>query len=465
MKTLVISFLFLFGVSLFSGECDENLFSMQAYEKDGKSIRIKDILIDLTKDCHLTVLFEDEEAKKKIEQTLGFINIKGYTFEEFLNFLLNEHNLFYEFDSKKSILKISYSKTKTFNIDYLNISEMSTTNSKTIQSGSSDSTTGTNGSSTDSTNITASYKFKFWDDIKSGIEYILKSSGAKGSVFVNKDAAIVTVKSNYVGMKKVEEYISYLMNKMHKQVMVEAKLIEVSYNENSVGGIDWSKFETNIKGNIVGDKIKDFPSSSTYAFSYNFSLDGLFNFLKKYGKVKVLSSPKILTLNNQPAVINVGNSLSYKYQNSVYIATQANTTPQITYRVGSTFVGLTLQIIPEITDNGEIIMRINPTSSEMLATDFIQDKTIVRDMPPDMKVKQLTSIVKVKDGQKVLIGGLVQETKGNDDKKVPLLGDIPIIGNVFHSTAKTVSRSELFILIIPTIIHERNVPTLDEAGL
>jgi len=194
-------------------------------------------------------------------------------------------------------------------------------------------------------------------------------------------------------------------------------------------------------------------------------MNGLFNFLKKYGKVKVLSSPKILTLNNQPAVINVGNSLSYKFQTGTLTTTQGAGSAQSTFSIGSTFVGLTLQIIPEITDNGDIIMRINPISSEMIATDAAKDASIVREMPPDMKVKQLTSIVKVKDGQKVLIGGLVQETKGSDDKKVPLLGDIPIVGDIFHSSSQTKTRSELFILIIPTIIHEDNVPTIDEAGL
>jgi len=465
MRFLLTSFLLLLSISLFAGECDDNLFTMSAYQKNRYSVTIKDVLLDLTRDCHLTILFSDKESKEKINEPLDFVNIKGYTFEELLSFLLNDHNLFYDYDSEKSILKISYIKTETFNIDYLNISKMSTTNSKTIQSGGGTSTTTDAGSSTDNTKMTASYEFKFWSEIKKGVEYILKSvPDAKGAVFVNQDAAIVTVKSTYKGMEKAEEYILHLMNKMHKQVMVEAKLIEVTYDKSSVGGIDWSKFETSIKGNIVGDKIKDFPSSNTYAFSYDFSLDGLFNFLNKYGKVKVLSSPKILTLNNQPAVINVGSSLSYKYQNSVYVATQANTTPQISYTVGSAFIGLTLQIIPEITDEGDIIMRINPTSSELLSADIVNN-TDIRELPPDTRVKQLTSIVKVRDGQKVLIGGLVQETSGNDDKKVPLLGDIPVLGRVFHSTSKTKIRSELFILIIPTIIYEDNVPTIDEAGL
>ncbi|WOE69713.1 secretin N-terminal domain-containing protein [Hydrogenimonas thermophila] len=476
MRLFISSLLLLLSTALWAGECDDNLFSMSAYEKKRYSITIKDVLLDLTRDCHLTILFGDKESKKRINEHLDFVNIKGYTFEEFLSFLLNDHNLFYDYDSKKSILTISYQTTKTFNIDYLNLSEMSTKSTKTIQSGSTGATGGTTGtgttgtggggSSKDTTSITASYEFKFWDELKKGVEHILNNTpGAKGMVFINQDAAIVTVRSTYRGMKKAEEYIEHLMRKMHKQVMVEAKLIEVTYNDSNTKGIDWSQFDVSFNGNIVGDKVKDFPSSMAYTFGYNLNMNGLFNFLKKYGKVKVLSSPKILTLNNQPAVINVGNSLSYKFQTGTLTTTQGAGSAQSTFSIGSTFVGLTLQIIPEITDNGDIIMRINPISSEMIATDAAKDASIVREMPPDMKVKQLTSIVKVKDGQKVLIGGLVQETKGGDDKKVPLLGDIPIVGGIFHSSSKTKTRSELFILIIPTIIHEDNVPTIDEAGL
>ena len=471
-------FLLMLGTTLFGGECDENLFSMSAYEKSKYSITIKDVLLDLTRDCHLTILFGDKEAKEKIEEHLDFVNIKGYTFEEFLSFLLNDHNLFYDYDYQRSILTISYKKTKTFNIDYLNLSEMSTKSTKTIQSGStsssgvssSSSSTGSvssgSGATKDLTSMTASYEFKFWSELKKGVEHILKSTpDSKGMVFVNQDAAIVTVQSTYRGMKKAEEYINRLMRKMHKQVMVEAKLIEVTYSDSNTKGIDWSQFDISFTGNIVGDKVKDLPSSMAYTFGYNFNMNGLFNFLKKYGNVKVLSSPKILTLNNQPAVINVGNSLSYKFQTGELTTTSGAGSAQSTFTIGSTFVGLTLQIIPEITENGDIIMRINPVSSEMIAEDAVQDATTVREMPPDMKVKQLTSIVKVKDGQKVLIGGLVQETKGSDDKKVPFLGDIPILGNIFHSSGQTKNRSELLILIIPTIIYEDNVPTIDEVGL
>jgi len=462
MRSFLALFLLLLSTALWAGECDDNLFSMSAYEKKRYSIAIKDVLLDLTRDCHLTILFSDKEAKKRINETLDFVNIKGYTFEEFLSFLLNEHNLFYDYDSKKSILKISYMKTETFNIDYINLSEMSTTNNKTITSGGGANLNG-GGSSADTTNMSISYNFKFWEDLKSGVETILKSyANGKSTVFINQDAAILTVRSDYSGMKKVKKYIDHLIKKMHKQVMVEAKLIEVTYSESSIFGIDWSKFEASVKGNIIGSKTKNIPISTTYSFDYDFSLDGLFNFLKKYGKVKVLSSPKILTLNNQPAVINVGDTYNYKYQSGTNVNQQGTTV--VNYTIDSAFVGLTLQIIPEITDDGSIIMRINPTSSDT-ADATIKDSDILREMPPNMKIKQLTSIVKVRDGQKILIGGLVEEDRTNGENKVPILGDIPFLGRAFHSKSLIKRRRELLILIIPTIIDENSVLTIDEAGL
>ncbi|HIP14515.1 MAG TPA: hypothetical protein EYG74_03390 [Sulfurimonas autotrophica] len=458
---LILIPLFLYSTSWGSG-CNDSLFSINTYEKRYSKFTIRDVLTSLSVDCHLTILFEDDEAKKRIKTPLDFVNIKGYTFEEFLDFLLNDHNLFYSYDKKKGILKISYMKTETFNIDYLNLTRMTTTNNKTITSGGGANGDG-GGSSTDTTNMSISYSFKFWEDLKSGVTTILKSYASNQStVFINQDAAILTVRSNYEGMKRVKKYLDHLLNKMHKQVMVEAKLIEVAYSESSIVGIDWSKFQTDIQAKVTGGKVKDFPSSMTYSFNYDFSLDGLFAFLKKYGKVKVLSSPKILTLNNQPAVINVGDTYNYRYQSDTNVNQQG--TISNSYQLGTAFVGLTLQIIPEITDDGNIIMRINPTSSDTLDTS-INDPNILREMPPNMKIKQLTSIVKVRDGQKVLIGGLVEEDKQNNDNKVPVLGDIPLIGKIFHSSAVVKRKRELFILIIPTIIHENNVPTIDEAGL
>ena len=144
-----------------------------------------------------------------------------------------------------------------------------------------------------------------------------------------------------------------------------------------------------------------------------------------------------------------------------------------TFSLGSVFVGLSLTIIPEITDDGHIILRINPVDSRIINENDENDVTgafddtenvndSIRSIPPDMKVKQLTSIVKVKDGSKVLIGGLVQKEKFETDNKVPILGDIPYLGRLFHSTTIKNVKKEFFVVVVPTIIKEGRIPSIEE---
>jgi general secretion pathway protein D len=266
---------------------------------------------------------------------------------------------------------------------------------------------------------------------------------------------------------------------MHSQVMLEAHLIELTYNDFSSIGVNWSKFDLGLNGNFTNYKNSSNnlnplgASGPVYSFGIDFNPAGLINFLKTYGDVEVLSNPKILTLSNQPAVINVGQQLSYLYQNGSIASSDTQTAATTTNTLGSVFVGLTLNIIPEVTEDGYIIMRINPITSELLNESELNPSSTTgttttqtqRTMPPDTRVKQMTSIVKVKDSQKVLIGGLIEKKISKDNNKVPVIGDIPLFGRLFNNDTDTVRKSELFILITPTLIKQDVFPSIDDAIL
>ncbi len=476
---------------LFGNSCERKLFNLKAMSEQGEGVRIRDILRDLSLECGLSIIFEDSYAKKRIDKTLDFVNIKNYTFKELLDFLLFNNNLFYTYEPSKSLLKIAYYKTKSYNIDYINLSSMVSESKKSIVLGTStqngdiaqnglsgagggESVEGGSGKASDYTTITTKSEFTFWESLKKQLEALLGGSSGKKDfrIFINKDASLVTVRGTKKELDEVERFLNKLTKRMHKQVLIEAKLIEVVYNDAQTLGIDWSKFNLFIKGHRDahamrqdGVSVQNF-SIPNYFVGYNFSMTGLFDFLKKYGSVKVLSNPKILTLNNQPAIINVGDQLSYRYETTGYTAPTTTGTLQssVTYAIGQSFIGITLYVIPEITDENEIIMKINPVTSELLSARETNNSAS-RSLPPDMKIKQLTSIVKVKDGQKILIGGLISKNIRQDHNKVPLLGDIPVLGRLFHSTKKEIKKSELFILIVPKIIDQNHIPTIDEASI
>lgn len=503
-KTLL--FPLLLSAILYAQECDTKRFSLSAYQNRGSALTLMDLTRDVAQTCGLSVVFEDHKAKERLSQPLDMVNIQDYTLDELFHFIFDEHNLFYTYDTARKTLRVSYTKTVNFNVDYINMSELVTESTKSITVGPSTNTgamtsgttgggstaSGTSGTSSgsgsassgansDYTNVRAISTFTFWEQLHSHIEQILKVDEEYNEAFnktlVNRDAAVVTLTGTKRQIDGVKRYLDKLESRMHSQVMLEAHLIELTYNDYSSIGVNWSDFSLALTGqysnaytNIVG------TANPIYKFGIDFNPTGLIDFLKTYGNVDILSNPKVLTLSNQPAVINVGQQLSYLYQNGSIIGT--STTPTtVTNTLGSVFVGLTLNIIPEVTDDGYIIMRINPITSELLneselnpsgtssGSSSASTTQSERTMPPDTRVKQMTSIVKVKDSQKVLIGGLIEKKTSRDNTKIPFVGDIPLLGRLFNNDTDTVRKSELFILITPTLVKKDVFPAIDDAIL
>jgi len=504
----------LMGASLSASRCENKLFTLSIEPTSSKPIKLNNIINDLASSCGITLLYADSLTKSKLNKKLGVLYIEDFTLDEVFQLLLNEHNLFYTYDEALSRLKISYLKTKSLKIDYINVTQMRTYSSRDVtvgasnnqnedlasfsggqQSGGVTRETGTQkiteysglnsiqkGENSDFTSTKTIADFTFWDELKDQVDGMLQRDGDVNEVrswsMINRDAGLITVSGSYKQLARVEKYITALQERMHKQLLLEVRILEVTFAEGQQIGIDWSQFNLSLSGSAgaVYNRGTDatFRSGDLYSAGFNFTMEGLLDFLKKQGEVEILSSPKVMTLNNQPALINVGDQINYRYETgqvgTVGIGTPSSTT---TFSLGSVFVGLSLSIIPEITDDGHIILRINPVDSRIIdssnPTDVTPDpqdaqevSNDIRSIPPDMKVKQLTSIVKVKDGSKVLIGGLVQKEQLQEDNKVPLLGDIPYLGRLFHSTTTRNIKKEFFIVVVPTIIKEGRIPSIEE---
>ncbi|MDD2949677.1 MAG: hypothetical protein PHU29_02705 [Sulfuricurvum sp.] len=502
MKKIFLLLLLLFSL-LQAKECEDKRFSLSAYQNRGSALTLMDLIRDVAQTCHISVVFEDQKAKERLSRPLDMVNIQDYTVAELFGFIFDDHNLFYTYDEDKGIVRVSYTKTVNLNVDYINISQLTTESTKSITVGPgantavnsnngtngfnsnsssySGSSLGTNnsnsGSNTDYTNVHALSKFTLWDQMREHIQQILQVdeeyNEAINKALVNRDAAVVTITGNKRQIDAVQRYLTKLESRMHAEVMIEAHLIELTYNDYNTTGVNWSDFSLSLKGNYANSYNNMGVAHPVYSFGVNFDPLGLIDFLSRYGDVEVLSNPKILTLSNQPAVINVGKQLSYLYQNGSISAANTQTLATTTNTLGSVFVGLTLNIIPEVTEDGYIVMRINPVTSELLGEDLNASTAMGssdignsnRTMPPDTRVKQMTSIVKVKDAQKVLIGGLIEKKTYNYDNKVPVLGDIPLLGRLFHGSTASTRKSELFILITPTLVKPDAFPSIDDAIL
>jgi general secretion pathway protein D len=185
--------------------------------------------------------------------------------------------------------------------------------------------------------------------------------------------------------------------------------------------------------------------------------------LKTQGDVYSISNPKILTLNNQPALITAGTELFYSIDSSTTTA-GGGTAPVVgqTRTVSSVFSGVLLDITPEISNDGNIILRVNPSISETASA--INSSNEQRKMPPDLTRRQMSSVISVKDGNRVIVGGLINTKNVNDSNKIPLLGDIPFLGSLFKREGMSKKTEEIIIIIEPHIIKKEG-DTLKMADL
>lgn len=271
---------------------------------------------------------------------------------------------------------------------------------------------------------------------------------------------IVTVTAPRSLLGQVEAYLGALKKELSRQVMIEAKIIEVQLSDEYQQGVDWSDLlEHSTFGSAItfGNGGTIYPKEGVKFISQVDLAGKSFNLflsaLKTYGSVRVLSNPKIALLNGHPAMITVGESM--KYIDSVTSTIDADT-GIITYTVEtkSLLDGLGLGVMANITSDSEVVLHLTPVVSKLNGE--IQYEYFGGDQSrvglPKIKLREMSTMARVKDGQLLVIGGLIDDMTTRDENKVPFLGDIPVLGNAFRHVSQTTSKRELIILLRPKIV-------------
>ncbi len=469
---LILTLIFTAVSPISANSCKNRVFNIQVSDE----VTTADILEQLSQECGFSIVTKDKVAKKDLQKKIFGINVKNMTLDEIFNLLLLDKGM--EYDFKNNVLKIYAIFTKSFKVDYVStkrVGKSSTDITLTGESGSSSgkSKGGNSGKSSSGMSITSDETFDFWKTLDKELSSIINTPQDEFKApppIINKEGGIITVTGTKKQIYRVSEYIEDLMQRLHKQVMIDVKILSVSLNDSKSTGIDWAQlyklqnfktsFEllnTNNLSQVEGDEIKEFgdPLPSAHATFFKLtggaSLNELIKFLKTQGDVTSISNPKVVTLNNQPALFSSGEQLYYKRLESTTTSSTSTTTAQNEI-IESIFAGILLDITPEITDNNEIILKINPSISSIKDVQ-VQSKNNIRTIPPDLLKKQISSVVKLKDGERIILGGLIDTKYGKETSKVPLLGDIPIFGGLFKKEQKIKTRSELVIIITPHIIR------------
>ncbi len=454
--------------SLFAQSCYERLFTLQSRP----GISAQEVVNNISEECGFTVITEDSYAKRKLYTTrLGQLDLKKVSLYRLLDIVLKDHNIDYTIDG--DVLKIRYLITKTFHLDYVNTRRKS--KSVTDASvdiglanitgeGSAGTSANSGHSGGDINSISAEDEFDFWKNVQSELYNIVNRPGDEYKApkpVVNRQAGLVTITGTPKQIQRVENYIKKIEGRLHKEVLIDVSILAVMLNDNITTGIDWSKFGASLEGGAgihrvgSGRSFSDLhiANSVSTLIDTSISMSGIIDFLKKEGNVVTLSNPKILTLNNQPAIISIGDNINFNVPTSITISSQGDLGEK-SYTPSSIFVGILLNITPEITENGDVILRINPSISELRnPDDLYYDKTkqTFREIAPDTKEKKISTVVRVKDGSTLILGGLISNTRNFTINGVPVLKDVPVFGNLFRSNHKENQRFEL-VFVLKTII-------------
>ena len=457
LKTSAISVMvaFMFSSTSLLADCTYELFNISST----KGTKIADFIDQLSDECEFSVIVTDTQAENILKSPLNKTHIKNLTINEVLDLVLKENNLTYTIEN--NILKISYLNTKIFNIDYI-LSQRKGVGSTDVTLSSSASSTGTSGSTGGSAmgnssgtgasgssgsgsasakhgstansgiKIESTDEVIFWTQLDAELRLILNRPEDKyvaEDPVINKNAGLITVTATQEQLNRLSDYLDKLQKKVKLQVLIDVQLLTVTMSKSKSTGIDWSQLyklqNVNVKvayttNHAVGDSYVSVSSAGI-------SLDQVIKFLKTQGDVSSISNPKVLTLNNQPALVTVGTEYFYTIDQSTNQATSGGTSTTQNQIISSVFAGVLLDITPEISDNDMVTLKVNPSISSTVEN-MSASTSSSRTAPPDLNRQQLSSVVTVKDGNRIILGGLIQTSDSKQNNRIPLLGDIPILG-------------------------------------
>jgi MSHA type pilus biogenesis protein MshL len=444
------------------------LFSLSA-----RSTPMRDVLLGLSKQAELNLVLE-----KGVNYAEPIsVELHDLPLSTALDMVLNAYGYFYDIDG--SVLRVKAVETKIFHFDYpLIVNTPSSSVGGDMLGSSGGQSGGSRGSSSDSGNEMKG-EFSIETSIDSSaldlwkqLEQALKGGGEgqhgmlseQGRVQINKLSGTIMVTDRRENLILIEEYLNELQKVLRRQITIEAKIIEVTLNDDYKYGIKWDVLAKDFLGSGGSLQfISDFTTGGgniTMKFLREGStnvIGGFIEALSRQGNVSVLSSPRISTLNNQTALISVARNVPYIDFELSSIQDPNDELGRLTQLVPTmknARVGISLGVTPQIDENGVTTLHIVP-----VITDLVGFKEFTLDQQnwevPVINMRATDSIVRARDGSTIVLGGLILERVSEDSTAIPVLGDIPYFGQaLFSGQAKEAEKRELVIMLNPTIIEQ-----------
>ncbi len=474
------------------------------------------------------------------------VNLKDVTVFEALDAIREMYGYEYKVDGSRIYIQPLSLQTRIYKVNYLVGRRVGGSDTRvhsgsissappasgTSSTGTTSSTSGSVSTTQDSSTIYTSTRNDFWGDLEDSVRTVIgckmptrsgggssaggtvggasqrnvetvSGRGVEGcdagrSVVVNPQSGVVLVRAMPSELRDVSTFLNASQLSVERQVILEAKILEVELSDGYQAGVNWAAFRTGpnsrfsggsatpgtvlqtngplatgasaidyaagtysnpVLDSIPGVNMVTNPTNIAGLFGLAFQTSNfaaLIQFLETQGNVQVLSSPRIATLNNQKAVLKVGTDEFFvtNVTTTTTTGTSTTTTPSVTLQ--PFFSGIALDVTPQIDENNNITLHIHPSVSKVSTVNKVVDLGSAGSINLPLassNISETDSIVRAQDGQIVAIGGLMKQTTSGDRSQIPGAGDIPVLGNLFRNNSRSTVKRELIILLKPTVIQ------------
>lgn len=428
-------------------------------------VKLRDLLFALARDAGLNI---DIHPEINGNVTLNAVN---QPLQTILERLARQQPMRFEIDQQSLRILPDTPLLVHYPVDYVNLTRsMQGTLSNSMQIGSASTPGATPNQS--SIRIENKSQHHFWESLEQSLRRSLAEAAPKSGrdrvegdgdsyLIVNPEAGLVSANVTQTQHKRIQQLIERIGESARRQVLIEATIVEVTLNEGHEQGIDWSGLMRRGLFEYAGNTLKG-------AVNLRFNRDGdprtLISLLDTYGTARVLSSPRLSVLNNQTALLKV-------VENYVYFSVKADTTSTANVGTSVTYsttpqtvaIGLVMSVTPQIAANDSVVLNIRPsiTSIGREIPDPNPDlrRNGIENLVPVIRTREIESVMRIANGRTAVLGGLMEDRLDHRTNRLPLLGDVPLAGEVFTNRNNQSRKTELVIFLRPVVIRE---PDIDE---
>ena len=469
---------------------------LEKYTVVVNEVPVKELLFALARDADLNVdLYPGLQGNVTL-------NAVDQTLPQILDRISRQIDIRYEFKDDNIIITPDDPYFKDYRVDYVNMSrDTSSTNRVATQISTTGGTAtgggggggaggggggGSSGGNNNSTTNVQSLSFnRFWQTMVTNIsaligEPISGSGAASGeipvtdNVIASPETGIINVRATSKEHDLIGQYISQMEESAQRQVLIQATIVEVALNDQYQAGIDWQALDifgsgidllsTTINPAIPNSPIPGSLTQAIFAYEDTDSSGTLRNqpvvrLLEEFGETQVLSSPQLMALNNQTAILKVVENVVYfEIDSEVSQGALGGQVTSVDTTAQTVPVGIVMALTPQINETGIVTLNVRPTISRV--TNNVQDpnpQAAVPNFVPQIEVREMESMLRLTSGQVAVLGGLMEDSTRDDEDRIPGFADIPLIGKAFATKTKDYQKRELVILLRPVVVNNPSV--------